>query len=112
MRQIKFRAWDKDLKKMCEDFLSLVEDAIYQHQANPWQDERFIPMQFTGLYDKHGRVEIYEGDIVRRKGSDGTIEIVAVEYRGGRYNIGDYDPTYGYEIIGNIYENPELLNSL
>src|SRR5690348_8222413 len=75
MREIKFRAWDKDLKKMCEDFLSLVEDAIYQHQANPWQDERFIPMQFTGLYDKHRRVEIYEGDIVRRKGSDGTIEI-------------------------------------
>lgn len=78
-------------------------------------------MQFTGLPDKNGK-EIYEGDIVRQKfpydsedlSNENSIEIGTVVFNLGQFEINNY-PLYicvdfDAEIIGNIHENPELLN--
>jgi len=104
-RVIKFRAWDKLEKEMIEDF----------GRTNLWElcggneTDYFAIMQFTDLLDKNGR-EIYEGDIltgnkvVRFGNIDGGYE--------GEYGIGfNVNPFHSeeMEIIGNIYENPELL---
>jgi hypothetical protein len=109
MREIKFRAWDKLNKKMLDD-------------ADLWEwsyetvfrscDHECILMQFTGLKDKNGK-EIYEGDIL----GDGIV--VEVQFHDGKfvgvqsnkkYSLGDCCGNYG-RILGNIYENPELLKS-
>src|SRR3990167_4744012 len=117
-REIKFRAWDVKKKLMVEgkDFYisTNVGAPAVVMIADPYlmplfeQIDEIYLMQYTGLKDKNGK-EIYEGDIVKRKDSSGVFEIAEVQFRRGRYNIGDYDPTYGWTIIGNIYENSELL---
>lgn len=80
--------------------------------------ERYKVRQYTGLKDKNG-VEIYEGDVI--KGWRNKIYAVAfVEKRGGYYPFAqgdgcgccDYEVEYDpddCEVIGNIYENPELM---
>lgn len=118
MREIKFRAWNG--KEMVDPFIPRNEDWLgpdvnelidtLQHEWN------YKLMQYTGLKDKNGK-KIYKGDIlqINDEEHEGNAKIVCVEYkRGGfvdsyfhRY-IGDIK-TYKIEIIGNKYENPELL---
>ena len=75
-REIKFRAWHKDLKKMFKIGQITLEKGTWNFEPNdrdfigmsiPSQPS-FVLMQYTGLHDKNGK-EIYEGDIIRIKNS-------------------------------------------
>lgn len=113
----KFKAWDKIDKVIREvtaiDWsLDLVE---FMHGAIERSFENVILMQSTDLKDKSGR-EIFEGDILR---DDLYDEFGKVEIDEGRFifltetTCNDlFEVTASFEIIGNIYENPELLESV
>jgi uncharacterized phage protein (TIGR01671 family) len=122
MREIKFRAWDKQDNKMYEK--QAVDEDGYAVDINgdeAYSNEPFrILMQYTGLKDKNG-VEIYEGDII--VGQFGYKEVVKIEEfnfitredscAGYGFNLDscNLDDIKKYvEVIGNIYENPELLD--
>lgn len=115
MREIKFRAWDKPGKHMYFSFpiVSHGEWNIFylSDLVDKFESGNYILMQYTGLRDRHGK-EIYEGDIVRS-----SAEIVLVEWRGEMWTEEGFITGFSelfegancYEIIGNVYENPELL---
>lgn len=132
MREIKFRVWDKVTKQMFTGF-HLFGEMTLVGGIHAWQDEEaekigikrdtlgalndLIEMQYTGLKDVNGK-EIYEGDIVISQ--DG--EKCRIDFYSGSFNAtylppADWDPMEPcryldeeFEVIGNIYENPELLN--
>ncbi len=106
MREIKFRAWHPKRKEM------------YYHDF--WDIDRCMIvdckiMQFTGLKDKSGE-EIYEGDILDL---DGNEEHNVVEFLDGKYIMNNSQSEYhqiaefqkAIALIGNIYENAELLSA-
>ena len=119
LKPIKFRAWDAKNKRII-NVSSLafaktgVDIATIDFGMEDWINGEL--MQFTGLLDKNGK-EIYEGDIVKVKwGGVGDVvfkdggfvsqwENGNVEYRVCKSDIESRE----VEVIGNIYENPELL---
>ena len=127
-REIKFRAWDKEKKKMVfSDIQELLQGLLTNGSDNPlallnynqgWEIEL---MQYTGLKDKNGK-EIYEGDIVKYQSVTRGIIITLVTWDESNsgfipFSTGHYFQGRSYmqmfgdkiEIIGNIYENPELV---
>lgn len=137
MREIKFRAWDNSIKEMGEVF-SIEFDIgrigmTYTDSTGcniiHYQDwERVQLREFTGLQDKHGK-DIYEGDIViytefetiiSEEGTDHNeipqYGVIVWDKSYARFVIKDSCEPYDcmdddehLEVVGNIYENPELL---
>lgn len=121
MRELKFRAWVKDATtgewRMCNRVRWLDLDNQRICTESGMQPDEFVLMQYTGLKDRNGR-EIYEGDILICK-ENRSIHVVTVVWdRSGYWTYKDYSKELrgGYltdlrrvEVIGNIYENPELL---
>ena len=104
MKEIKFRFWDKANNVMID-----MHAMEYFARTETRNQKRFELMQFTGLKDKNGK-EIFEGDIVKyrsREGYENRNCRKVVEWKDGGFNIkGEIVGTR--EVIGNIYENPEL----
>lgn len=137
MREIKFRAWDRVQKKMFQN-VSTGTVMVWGGGIDAASSKDCDFMQFTELKDKNGK-EIYEGDILMYRNNmsvknpgvpfDSYHKVCFGEYDFGEYE--DQEDGYGwykqdidvenygssltpissdmYEVIGNIYENPELL---
>lgn len=101
---------------------------FYDKHAECWETdqegERFILCQYTGLKDNEDR-EIYEGDIVKAISFARWIGVVKYSDENQAFIFDDLDKKYrgkstvfmnqfddGFEILGNIYENPELLKEI
>jgi len=121
MRGIKFRVWDMLFSKMfshkylCEENLGFGSFLLSQ------EDENIKLMQYTGLKDKNGKC-VYESDIVEmysKVGHTKTIGGIYYENRVCAFMVNDltfnqYLPLTendAIEVIGNIYENKELLDN-
>lgn len=119
MREIKFRAWDGEKMNYEVDMLSKWGAIKKGYSSTPWIKEASagFSMQYTGLKDKNGK-EIYEGDIVSAIDFEKTNYKIKFEdgcfifTNGLRGHQLDYSTIQNLqaEVIGNIYENPELLN--
>ena len=122
MREIKFRAWDMIGRVMYKP--AAEAEALALRSIELMNDDKgyhLIWLQYTGLKDKND-VEIYDGDVIRISGvyaSDKFAPFV-VEYQDHMASfyprsINGYEPDESWwqdwtiEVIGNIYENPELL---
>jgi len=122
----KFRAWDSAKKKFVEHFF-ITDNGLICNMEKPTSDckllipiekSELILMQSTGLKDRNGK-EVFVGDII--KCTRGCLHEVYIEKEYGGTYFGGMPAVYlkdlreGYawteheEIIGNIYENPELL---
>lgn len=122
-REIKFRMWNVSQMIYAPNHLnSNLEPYITLHglyYVNGIHQKDMVLMQYTGLYDKNGK-EIYEGDIIKYRQHYFNInsetqlayplKTKEVKWNYDRWNV--FETNAGeseIEVIGNIYENPELL---
>jgi len=131
MRDIKFRGWHTKHKKMfsaeemARDQLTLLPTGCFINVSSTsttfsevYDSDKFIPLQYTGLKDKNGK-EIYEGDMLKDDTGMGRVlfcapAFVVIDYSGLVWSLGGgivniKDNLLNTEVIGNIYESPELL---
>ena len=117
-REIKFRAWDTKSQRMFNDVsigtVHIFDDSYSFKNSAESKDCEF--MQFTGLKDKNGK-EIYEGDIVEYEEprfesgmmkSEVIFSLGCFEVGGNSFSEFRH-PDIDLEVIGNTYENPDLL---
>ena len=119
-REIKFRAWDKRHNSM-----EYINDLYWfeENEIHDFNDDNYIFMQNTGLKDKNGK-EIYDSDIVKVTWGSGKIVFYEVKYCGslGYHYLRDTKNKedddiiciYDYsqmDVIGNVFDNPELLKN-
>ena len=137
-REIKFRVWDHNTDTMmipddfefCDGEISWIDAGreAGPKSGNDGDPGQFEIMQYVGLHDKNGR-EIYESDILKVTGEDGESYVATVKWFGDEdypaFDLEGIPATWNYdanalatifqsgvetcEVIGNIFENPELL---
>jgi uncharacterized phage protein (TIGR01671 family) len=138
MREIKLRAWDKHKKKFLPDdvyailskhyagaILIMLKDFEDYREGEFGYEHSIVLLQYTGLKDKNGK-EIYEGNVIkievkkRNKGDFPNLKNYLVVFEDFSFSYKDNEGYYatplnifikGVEVIGNIYENPELLDN-
>lgn len=120
----KFRVWHHELGRLmsvkCMFFQDSeieefeLNDALMNDYITAYPDEIEL-MQSTGLKDKNGK-EIFEGDVVKCNGLLGTIESFKAMWICSFMKYNNYQKVGFFaqeiEVVGNIYENPELLEDL
>jgi uncharacterized phage protein (TIGR01671 family) len=125
MRKLKFRAWDKLEKRFIypdkgyQGHYVLDLNGRFQNLQNGSGGDEYVVQQFTGEYDKNKK-EIYEGDIIRSYSE----EFINDNYEGevvfadAAFHVKIDDKTYtglwsgdDIEVIGNVFETPELLSN-
>lgn len=128
MRKYKFRAWDKKKRKMI--YLSPNDTILFQNgKCTVWKENQYdeteecfccetfsnvIPMLYSGRKDKNGTF-VFNDDILRKEG----YQDVRIKFENGVFWVRDADRTLNipitdfaieeFELIGNVWENPELL---
>ena len=122
-REIKFRAWDKENKKMAQ-----VSRIDFGPGGIKYLVDDSVLLEYTGLHDKNGR-EIYEGDILKVTGEDGESYVATVKWFGDEdypaFDLEGIPAAWNYdanalatilqsgvetcEVIGNIFEDKQLL---
>lgn len=136
-REIKFKVWDTENEEYSnwtnrDPHFNVTNSRLFFWERTQKKDgsyggdivledygNRFILLQYTGLKDKNGK-EIYEGDILifrpcydESLGGQFGNSVFAVSFSDGAFRFGDQladqEGASYYEIIGHIYQNPELL---
>ena len=122
-RKIEFRAWDKLNKIMTYDVLNKQPILEMVNVGTPQQDSIIVGleeysdlelMQFTGLLDKNGK-EIFESDVLKiyyegnQKSYLKKVKWLNDAINKGRWDALDNCAFTSCEVVGNIFENPELL---
>lgn len=128
MRELKFRVWSERQKtynykhpyNTLGNFYINQNGCLFSDYGNTVAPEirqkDFVIEQYTGLKDKNGK-EIYEGDIMSDKSivrfaydnEVGSCGCCVDEFWGSGFIVSNANPIESLEVVGNIHENPELL---